>query len=301
MRRITFSLIVFCLLSLSLFSARANVQFCKSITYYLIDDIPMARKYINLYFDSLPDPILKNAFSLLFRKKNWDATRQFNNYLNLKHRSNYAIVGIALATADMKDSTSMDNLKKAIRLNPAFSPAYLCLGFEYMKQKKYPQAEKNLNLAFRNSRIPDYKIILSHLYLKLKEPKIVVDLVKREAERHPDNFHFNFLTATALFQLNKFKEMQYFIEASIENKPDNNEAKLLWSKYLLNQNELKRAKSILSRLKFREYNENYVKTMASVLLKLKDNNAKSYLYEFFSGNQWDQDINRLMGTYHLNK
>ena len=274
-------------------------QFNKGIAYILVGDKELAVKHLGLFFNEYPDPALKGGFMNLIEANDWEVTKQFKRYLDINHRSVPALVGIALSTSDMKNSTSIDNLKRATRMEPSFSAAHLCLGMEYMKIKNYPQAEAYFTQAIRRSRTPEYKILLSKLYLLLNEPDNVLRLMKPEADRQPDNFYFNFLTAQAYLGLNKLDAMGTYIEGAIEVNPKNGDAQLLLAKYLLNKGNLKRAKSILKTLNFKDYNEDYVKTYAQVLLELKDRKSKNYLDEVYSKNRWDKDINRLMGRYYL--
>jgi hypothetical protein len=160
-------------------------------------------------------------------------------------------------------------------------------------------AEKNFRQALGYSHIAEYKILLGRLYLELNKPGITLNLLKGEAEKAPDNFYFNFLTAKACLKLNRLNELGSYIDAALESKPDNNEAKLLQAKYHLNQNNHQKARLILKGIKFEDYNEDYMKTYAHVLVKLKDKKARNYLYDVFSREKWDKDINLLLGLYHL--
>lgn len=72
------------------------------------------------------------------------AKTEFQSYLNMNFRSLHAIIGISLAVSDIKESTSKQNLMKAVRLNAGFSSAYACLGMQYLKEQNFPMAEKNL-------------------------------------------------------------------------------------------------------------------------------------------------------------
>jgi tetratricopeptide (TPR) repeat protein len=265
----------------------------------LIEDRTLAERHLNLFFEEKSNPTLENGFKLLVARQNEEATQQFKDYLNFDHRSTTALVGIALSTATMAISNTDELLMRAIRLDPEFSPAYLSLGMQYLKKKNYPMAEKNFKQAVALSSVPEYKILLGRLYLEINQPGIALNLLQGEAEKAPDNFYFNFLTARALLRLNRFDEMGRYIEAALEANPDNSESKLLLAKYNLNQNNLQRARLILSGLKFEGYNEDYIKTYAHVLVKLKDKKARNYLYEFFSRKKWDKDINLLLGLYHL--
>ncbi|UCH98339.1 MAG: hypothetical protein JSV88_16260 [Candidatus Aminicenantes bacterium] len=295
-------IIVFMLLTVfatPFLSARDNPQFGKGVAYLLIGDNALAVKHWDLYFESNPDPALRGAFmGLIDAEDLWEVTKQFKRYLDLNHRSTTALVGIALSTTNMKLSTSIENLNRAVRLDPAYSSAYLCLGAEYVKKKNYPLAKTYFNRALGNLRVPEYKILLAKLYLQLDQPTDALNLLKPEADRHPDNYYFNFFAAEAYFRLNRLQDMDRYIQTAIEVKPDSNEANLLMAKYFLNNNDPNRAQTILKTLKFKDYHEDYYKTYAQVLLKLKDRKSKSYLDGVYSRNRWDKDINRLMGIYY---
>jgi hypothetical protein len=74
---------------------------------------------------------------------------------------------------------------------------------------------------------------------------------------------------------------------------------LLKAKFLVKTEDYKQAKTILSAIKFPEYHEDYIRTLAHTLLELKDRKARAYLYEAFTHNQWGREINRLMGRFYL--
>ena len=135
--------------------------------------------------------------------------------------------------------------------------------------------------------------------MKLNDPAAVLKLMKPEADRQPDNYYFNFYTAEAYYRLKQLNGMGQYIEAAIEVNPTNNDAKLLQAKYLLSQKELKRARATLRKISFKNYNEDYAKTFADVMLQLKDKQSKSYLDEVWSRKKWDKDINRLMAQYYV--
>lgn len=300
MKRIIPLLILFVCCCL-LYSQETDINFNKGIAYYLLKDINKAKQHLGLFFKKTVRPQLKNGFMLMLDGANWEATTRFKDYLGINHRSLVGLVGISLATVNMKNTTTMENLWRAIRLNSRFSPAYLCLGVEYMKKKIYPSAEKYLNLALKYSNTPEFKILLGNLYLKLEKPEITLNLVKSEADRFPDNFYYNFLTAQAYLKLNNFESIENYIDSAMIASPQNREIKLLKAKYLAKIGDYKGSKSILVDLKFEGFNEDYVKTFAKTLLKLNDKKARTYLYEFFSKNCWDKDINKMMGEYFLKK
>ena len=135
-------------------------EFYKAIVYYLIKDLDQTKNYLDIYFRFNRQPAIKVGYTLLLANENWEATKKFNEYLETDYRSLEALIGISLATADMENSTSIENLNKALRLNPAYAPAYLCLGFEYAKRQNNLLAEQNYLKSIRFSKIPDSKILL---------------------------------------------------------------------------------------------------------------------------------------------
>jgi tetratricopeptide (TPR) repeat protein len=289
------------LLTLALYPQGKDIEFHKGITYYLLKDTELAKKHLNLYFYNNSNFQLKNGFMLLLDGKNWDATTRFQDYLGINHRSEAALVGIALSTVDMKNTATVENLERAVRLNSRFPSSYLCLGVEYAKRKNYPAAEYQFKKALQAANVPEFKIILANLYLETGQPGNTLNLMRAEADSTPDNFYYNFLTAKALLELNDLKSVGKYIDSALETKPSNQEALLLKAKYFLGIKEYIEAKSILSGLKFDRFNEDYVKTFATALLQVKDRKAITYLYEFFSQKMWDRDINRLMGLYFLTR
>lgn len=300
MRKLFFVIVLLLSVSaLNLFSGGSDVNFGKGIAYFLIEDQALAEKHFNLFFQESPNPTLQNGFKLLVTGENEAATDQFKSYLNVNHRSTYALVGIALSTSTMPISNTDELLRRAIRLDRGFSSAYFSLGRQYLEKKNYPTAEKNFREALRYSNVAEYKILLGRLYLELNKPGITLNLLKGEAEKAPDNFYFNFLTAKACLKLNRLNELGQYIDAALDTRPDNKEARLLQAKYHLNQNKHQKARLILKGIKFEDYNEDYMKTYAHVLVKLKDKKARTYLYEVFSRKKWDKDINLLLGLYHL--
>jgi tetratricopeptide (TPR) repeat protein len=285
---------------LSARSGRNYTQFNKGVVYILIKDRSEALKYMEEFFKDFPNPALRSGFVNVIRDNSFEVTKQFGRYLDINHKSTPALVGIALSTTDMENTTSIANLQRAIRLERGFSAAYLCLGFEYMKIKNYPLARANFTRAMSLARnIPEYKLLLARLYMTLEQPSALLALMKPEADRHPENFYFNYYTAEAYFRLKQLDAMERYIGAAIEVNPRNNDAQLLQAKYLLTQKEFKRAKASLRRIRYSGYHEEYTKTFGEVLLELKDRQAKNFLDEVYSKKPWDKDINRLMGRYYL--
>lgn len=286
-------------LACQLVPASADQSFGMGIVYYLVDDIPLAEKYIKNYFKQNPAPQLAQGYALLFAGNKWQATTKFKNFLSSNYRSPVGLVGIALSMVDMIHSTTVENLQRAIRLNPRFSTAYICLGMEYMRNRNYPAAERYLTQALRINNIAEYKILLGKLYLEKGEPSKVVSILKGAADLRPDNFYFSLFVAKALLALDDLDGMEKYVETALEINPVNNEARLLKAQYLLGRRDYQKAKLILSKLKFPEYHDTYAKTYAKVLMGLGDRNAGIYLYEIMANSPWDKVVNRLFGVYYL--
>jgi tetratricopeptide (TPR) repeat protein len=227
-RLFVYSIIFFCVIA-GLQAQKAS-YLTRGIVYYLIGDFSQAQAQLNTYFRGSRQVQVKRGFDLLIQQKHEDAVTQFSRYLEINHRSTIALVGISLATADMKDTNSIQNLQRALRLNSGFIPAHLCIGFEYMKTRNYPLAERHLNRSYRFSRVREIKILLSDLYFKMGEPKVVLDLVKKEADASPDNYYFNFLTARAYYELNQMDALRNYVDIALEVNPASKDARLLKAK-----------------------------------------------------------------------
>ncbi|NIM17094.1 MAG: tetratricopeptide repeat protein [Candidatus Aminicenantes bacterium] len=290
--------VVFVMVTNSLLPEKNIANFYKGIVYVLLKDEVPALTYLNTFFRENQDPALRSIFEQLIRNNSFEVTKRFKRYLDINHRSTTALVGIALSITDMKVSTSIGNLERAQRLDRSFSVIYLCLGAEYMKQGNYPRAESYYNQALRYSYIPEYKILLAKLQFLKNDPGNVLRLMKPEADRHPDNFYFNYYTAKAYYQLGRVDDMRKYIETATEVNPGKKDAQLLKAQYLLAKNQLKQAQAILKRLRFKKYNEDYSVTYGHVLLKLNDRKTKSVLDEVYARNSWNKDINRLIALYY---
>jgi len=298
MRR-TIIILLLVVLAAPFLSARDKPLFGKGVAYLLIGDKDLARQHWDLFFEDYPDPALRGPFMDLIEARDlWDVTKQFKRYLDLHHRSTAALVGIALATTDMKQSTSIDNLNRAVRMDRSYSSAYLCLGMEYFKQRNYPMAKSYFNRAVMSLNVPEYKILLAKLYFRLNQPEEALKLLKPEADRYPDNFYFNYLTAEAYLLLNQLDEMDKYIHTALEVAPANKDVQLLEARYYMSRDDAKQAQNIFKKLKFEDYNREYYKTYGQVLLKLKDEKCKTYLNQVYLEDAWDRDINRLMGVYY---
>ncbi|MDQ1352808.1 MAG: Tetratricopeptide repeat protein [Acidobacteriota bacterium] len=293
-------LVCCCVFPVELFSAGSgDADFNKAIAYLLIKDTETAKRFFKLYFSREPNPNLENGFRLLTEGKYQDAAHQFSYFLDISPRSTFALVGIALSTSTMAVSNSGELLKRAIRLEPGTSSAFLCLGMQYMQEKNYPLAEENYKRALALDNVPEYKILLARLYLDMNKPDDALALVKSEADRLPEHFHFNFLVAQALFKSNRLSELGRYSQAALDAQPGNNDVRLLMANYYLSQDDAHKANLILKGLKFEDYNEDYMKAYGHALVLLKDKKARDYLYEVFARKKWDEDINRLLGLYHL--
>ena len=303
MRKISILLIFLVFISILLYSYQKGEEyFIKGLVYYLINDKNLAKENFNIYFNNYyTNPHVQRGFSLLLENKLWDAMRRFNSYLETYTRELPALVGIALSMENMKDNTSIENLQRAIRFNSVYSPAYLCLGYYYLKVNDYPKAEKNFNIAYRFSEIPEIKILISQLYLKMNEYELAFNMIKNEVEQFPQNYYFNFLAANSLLNLDKSDQALGYIDNAINLKRNSKEAILLKTRILLKLNKPDKAKKILLKLKFENYNPEYVKTLAETYVYLKERKALKYLFEYFYQNQWDKDINRLIALYYFQK
>lgn len=276
-----------------------EIYFNKGVLYLLADDYEQARSNFGAYFQNHPVPAIKNGFALLTDKKYEEATRQFSDYLDMNHRSTHAIVGIGISTSHSSFSNAPEVFKRAALLDSSFSTAYLGLGVEFVKQKDYPKAIKYFQDAYRARPVADYKILPARLYMEMGQYRQVLDLLKGEADRTPDNFYFNFLTAQAYMHLNQFAEMARYREAAQELRPDDRPLKILTARYYLGQNNPSRAAVTLRGLTVEGTDDEYNKAYAHALVKQKDNQARKYLADVFSRQKWDKEINYLLGLHSL--
>jgi tetratricopeptide (TPR) repeat protein len=293
--------LVLALLGAAVFPAPKSDDFSRAIAYYLIGDFELARKNLDTHFNRYPRPTVKLGFILLMQNEKWEATKKFSDYLESDHRSPEALTGISLATADLKNSLAIENLNKILRMDPGYAPAYLCLGKEYFLRDNYPAAEENYGKSLNYGRLPEFKILLAELYLKTAQFQKAFDLIRPEAEAAPANYYYALLTAKACLQLAGCQDTSTYINRALDLRPDSKEARLLNGQYLLKTGDLRKAKALLEKLKFNQYNPEYSMTFAEVLYKLNDRDAEKYLYEVFSQNQWEPGVNKLMGLFYLKK
>jgi tetratricopeptide (TPR) repeat protein len=293
--------LILAFLAASVFPAQSSADFSRGIAYYLIGDLDLARKNLESHFQLHPQPTIKLGFVLLLQDEKWEATKKFHDYLESDHRSLEALTGISLSTADVKNSLAIDNLNKILRMNPGYAPAYLGLGHEYALRNNFPAAEEYYSKSLKYADIPEFKILLAELYLKVGDSQKALDLIRPEADRAPANYYFALLTAKACMKLSDCPDSAMYLERAQNSRPESLEAKLLTAQYLLQNGDLRRAKALLGKLKFDRYNPEYALTFAEVLMKLKDRDAEKYLYEVFSQDPWQPLVNKLLGLFHLRK
>lgn len=272
-------------------------EFNRGIAYLLIGDKGLAATHLEAYFEMYTDTALRGAFISLIDRRDSDVTKQFKQYLDINHRSSVALVGIALSTSGLKDSTSLSNLERARRLEPKLAASYLCLGMEYQLKKNYPRAASYFRQASNLTSVPEVKILSARLQLEQNESKAVLTLMKANADRQPDNFYFNFLTARAYFQLGKIEDMEKYVESALDAGPNNIDAQILYAKYLLSLKKYRRAKNTLKTIKAAGSNIDYLKTYGRVLLELKDRNTKTFLDDAYAKDGWDPEVNYLMARF----
>jgi hypothetical protein len=281
--------------------AQSSDDFSRGIAYYLIGDLDLARKSLDIHFSRHPQPTIRIGFVQLLQNEKWEATKKFRDYLESDHRSLEALTGISLSTADMKTSLSIDNLNKILRLNPRYAPAYLCLGNEYFLRHDYPDAEEYFNKSLKYAAIGEFKILLSELYIETSQAQKALDLIRPEADAVPSNYYYALQAAKACLGLGSWPDMSHYVEQALDARPESREAQLLKGQYLLQTGDLRKAKALLGKLKFNYYNPEYSLTFAEVLMKLNDRDAEKYLYEVFSQSPWHPVVNKLLGLFHLKK
>ena len=280
-------------------SYSASADFDKGIVYLLLGDSQQAKNHFGEFFKDFPNPMVKRGFMLLADEDTKRAKTEFQSYLNMNFRSLHAIVGISMAVSDIKESTSKQNLMKAVRLNSAFSSAYACLGMQYLKELNYPMAEKNLFSAKKIKNLMEYRMLLGEMFLRRGREERTISLIEADVEKNPENFLLNFLYSRALFGQNRIGKMGKYIQISIDLNSNNKEVQLLYAKYLLKKGDSKGARDVLKVMRYKEANPEYIKTYAETLLVLGNKRAKNFLYQYFTMNNWDKDINRFLGQYYL--
>ena len=174
----------------AVFSASGSDDFSRAIAYYLVGDLDLASKNLDAHFNKRPQPTVKHGFVLLLQNEKWEATKKFRDYLESDHRSLEALIGHQPGHGRHKNSLAIDNLNKALRMDPGFAPAYLCLGKEYSLRNNFPAAEDNFNKSLKYAAVPEFKILLAELYLKTGQAQKAADLIRPEADAAPANYFF---------------------------------------------------------------------------------------------------------------
>ncbi|MCK4890965.1 MAG: hypothetical protein KAS97_13600 [Candidatus Aminicenantes bacterium] len=298
-RTILVTIIILFFLSITSSGYSASYDFEKGVVYLLLGDYQQSKVHFGEYFKDYPNPIVRRGFMLLADKDKKKAKTEFQSYLNMNFRSLHGIVGISLSLSDLKESTSKENLMKAVRLNKGFSSSYACLGMEYLKEQNFPMAEKYLLSARRISNLMEYRLLLGELYLRIGQPGRTVSLIENDSANNPDNFFLNYLMARSLFKLNRLRAMGKYILISKELNRTNKDVQLLYANYLLKKGEPKAAREVLKGLRYKETNPEYIKTYAKALLTLGNRRSKTYLYQYYTIDNWDKDINRFLGLYYF--
>jgi len=293
-------IIIILLFILSPVYLQSSSDFERGIAYLLLKDPSYSGTFFSNYFNKNYNPIVKSGFAFLLNGKYNDAKKEFNRYLNMNFRSTEALVGISIAVSDMKQSTSIENLKKCIKLDKGFSAAYACLGYEYQKKENFPSAEKYYLLALQYGKISEFKILLGDFYLKVGNPGKTVELINADVDLSPDNFQINFLMAKALFKMNRISEMTKYINICLELSGNSKDVRQLYAGYLYKRGKYSQAKNVLKSFKFmKKFDKEYIKLYAKTLIKTGDKKAKALLYELFSKCPWDDEVNYLLGQYYL--
>ena len=277
----------------------SSTDFDKGVVYLLLEDYKQAKVYFNEFFKKFPNPIVKRGFMLLAGNDKKKAKTEFQSYLNMNFRSLQAIIGISISVSDIKESTSKQNLMKAVRLNKGFSSAYACLGMQFLKELNYPMAEKHLLTAQRIKNLMEYRVLLGELFLRNGRQNRTISLLEKDVDNNPENFFLNFLFSRALFRQGWIGRMEKYIHISKELSRNNKDVQLLYAKYLLKKGDPKAARDVLKAMRFNEVNLDYVKTYAETLLILGNRRSKNFLYQYYINNNWDLDINRFLGLYYF--
>ncbi len=286
------------LLNISLLTAKSDFE--KGIAYLLLKDPSSARPFFSNYFNDNYNPIVKSGYSFLLKGEMNEAKKEFNRYLNMNFRSTEALIGISISVSGLKESTSVENLNKVIKLNRGNSAAYACLGIEFQNIENYPEAERNFRLAMKYLPIFEYRILLGNLYLETGKPGAVLSLIGSFAENNPENFQLNFIAARALYEMNRIGEMKKYVNRSLELMGSNDDVKFLYAKFLFKTGKFKQSRSILKSLRTKiGFDKEILKLYAKALMKIGDRKAKDALYQLFSRYPWDNEVNLLMGEYYF--
>ncbi len=288
-------LVLFMVLTGNLIS-RTDRNFDKMISYFLLEDIKMSKSEFKFYFDKYSDAQLKRSYSFLLNGSIEDANDAFFNYLQMKPRSVEALIGFAISDT-RKVKAAINNFKKASRLDPGSSIAFLCIGNEYLKKKNYPESENYFKLATQKSDRIEYKIIWSFLHLKMGNPDKIIALLGNDFVENQTSFYINYLLASAYYLKNNLKSMVKHMDLLNGEGENKKRGDLLIAKYYIKKRDFKKAKSILFQIKYDGYNEEYDTALAITMMNLNSSKSLQYLYKVFNINMWNKDINKQLGIY----
>jgi len=281
--------------AIKLFSV-TDKNFDKMIGYYMLNDIRMAKVHYKIYFEKYTNAQLKRAFSILLKRNKEDANDRFFEYLQMRPRSVEGLVGYALSDVRKVKST-INDLKKASRLDVRSGIALLCIGNEYLKELDYPKAEKFFISADKLNNSIEYKIVHAFLYLQMKKPNKIIRLLKTEFVNNQTNFYVNYLLASAYFLKDDLISMEKHLDLLNGVGENKKKGDLLMAKYYIKKREFKKAKSILFQIKFNKYNEDYETALAITMMNLNNRKSLHYLYRVFDHNNWNSEINKQLGIY----
>ena len=157
--------------------------------------------------------IKTQAYALYNTNNGTEALKLLNN-LPLDKKDEEVFVIIANIYEDRKDTDkAVENLNKALIINPEYYKAYYNLGCIFLEKKAYGLAEKNLLLAIKyNKEFPYSYYNLGTLYLRTGNyEKAKKNLIKAIYLKNDDkDFYLNL--AYAYKFLNREKESKKMLE-----------------------------------------------------------------------------------------
>jgi len=276
--------------------SRTDRNYDKMISYFLLNDLRMAKSELKIFCNKYTNSQLKHSYSLLFENKMLDANDGFFNYLQMRPKSVEGLIGFALSDT-RKTTAVITNLKKASRLDSNSSIALLCIANEYLKKLNYPKAAEYFELATANNSTIEFKIVHSFLYLKMNKPDEIIKLLEDEFTLNQTNFYVNYLLGSAYYLKNKFDEMRKYIDLLNGVEENKKKGDLLIAKYHISKRNFEKAKSILFQIKYKENNEDYDTALAITMMNLNSSNSLHYLYKAFNENKWNRTINKQLGIF----
>ncbi len=297
MKRWFILILLFCWAPIQV-EAAGNDDLIRGIVYFLVDDMPAARMFLERHFQNHVNPQVRQGYMLLLDGKHWEATRRFSSYLEINHRSAMALVGVGLSTRNTKNSNAAENFFRAVRLEPGFSAGHVCLGWHFQQARDYDQALTNYQAALSGSAVADIRILMAGLFVHMQRPDLAEAQVREEADAHPDSFHFNYMTALALVNAGQAEQAGRYLATALEIQPEHRELGVLRARYLYRQGKLAEARSLLSGIQAGKFHEDYLKIYSRVLIALKESHqARPMLYQLFGELPWDAEVNLLLGEY----